>query len=931
MAHRGNPHTLPRARSVVGRDTELARIEEFLTGTCLPAALVLAGPAGIGKTALWQAGVVAAREREHRVLVSRPLETDAGLSLAGLLDLFGELVDEVGGELPEPQERALRTALLREDAKGPPLDPRALNAAVHGALRNAAAGRSVVIAIDDVQWLDPPSLAVLRHAVRRLDDERVRLLVAARAPPGSALPDLGLQAESAKEIVIGPLDLEEMSELLARELGRHLPRPALRRVAELSGGNPFYALELCRSTDRGSLDQLSGLTEGEGLQRLVGARLAELPPATQDALGTVAALDRPTTAVVGDVLSDEAVLDAAFRAGVLEQDGAFLRFAHPLLAAAAHAALPPRRRREAHARLAAVVTNPEERARHLAAATLIPDSAIAAALDAGASAADHRGAPTAAAELLERAAALTPDDDRAAAAQRRIDAARHHTRAGDDRRGVNICRALVAELEPGPLRADALRTLATSTQIPVSEASALGRQAVEECGDDPDLRVGCLLSLTMPLMGEDWQAARATAKEAVAIARKASRPALKAALTALGEIEACMTPGGGREMLREALALETERNFAAGWDDPASVLAFAHMLVDELDEARALLESGRQRAMDAGDEQGTEDIDRVLAQVEVRAGNLVRACSHAAEGMAIAEQGEPSWSVSGQLFVRALVAAHEGDADLVRELTARGLSTAEELGDEVYVIQHHGVLAFLELSLGDPGEALSHLELIDVRLDRLGITEPREPGGYLSDDEVIEALIGVGRLEDAAAKLEAWEQLGREIDRPRVLATGARAHGLLAADRGDLDRAVASFQEALDHHDRLPIPIERGRTLVALGSVHRRAGHRRHARSALEEALGLFERIGARIWADRARAELGRLGGRAPAGDELTPTERRVGQLVAEGRTNKEVAAALFISVRTVEANLTRIYSKLGVRSRTELAARGLENKHGPG
>ena len=180
---------MPRDRSVVGRDTELARIEEFLTGTCLPAALVLAGPAGIGKTTLWQAGVAAAREREHRVLVSRPLETDAGLSLAGLLDLFGELVDEVGGELPEPQERALRTALLREDATGPPLDPSALTAAVHGALRSAAAGSSVVIAIDDVQWLDPPSLAVLRHAVRRLDDERVRLLVAVRAPPGSALPD----------------------------------------------------------------------------------------------------------------------------------------------------------------------------------------------------------------------------------------------------------------------------------------------------------------------------------------------------------------------------------------------------------------------------------------------------------------------------------------------------------------------------------------------------------------------------------------------------------------------------------------------------------------------------------------------------------------------------------------------------------------------
>lgn len=928
MAHRGNPHPLPpAAHSVIGREAELARIDEFLGQTDPPAALVLDGPAGIGKTTLWHAGIAAARgSYEHRVLVSRPLETDAGLSLAGLLDLFGEVVDEVGGDLPEPQERALRTALLREDATGPPLEPSALNAAVHGALRNAAAGRSLVIAIDDVQWLDPPSLAVLRHAVRRLQDEEVRLLVAVRAPPGAASPDLGLPADRAKRITIGSIDLDDMRELIARELGHHLPRPALRRIAELSGGNPFYALELCRSNDPGSVDQLSGLAEGKDLQRLVGARLAELPPATRDALGTIAALDRPAAAVVGEVLPNESVLDAAFRAGVLQEEGALVRFAHPLLAAAAHAALPPRQRRQAHARLAAAVKDPEERARHLAAATVAPDAAVAAALDAGAGAADHRGAPAAAAQLLERAAALTPSDDRRAAARRRVDAAQHHTRAGDDRRGIDICRALVAELEPGEMRAEALRTLALSAQIPVREAVALGRRAVEECGDDPELRVSCLLSLAEAMKGDDWRAARVTAKEALIIARTASKPALKAALCAIGEVESSITPGGGREMLREALALETDRPFRPGWwDDPATDLGGAHIWADELDEARALLEPARRRAMDAGDEESAADIDRLLAQVEVRAGNLDRAQAHAEEGMAIAEQGEPSWSVSSQLFVSALVAAHRGEADLTRELTARGLAMAEEVGDEVFQILHRCVLGFLELSLGDPGAALSQLESLPVRLERLGIHEPREPGAFLSNEDEIEALIGVGRVDDAEAVLDAWEKLGREIDRPRVLATGARARGLIAAERGDLDRAIAALREALGHHDRLPVPIERGRTLVALGSAYRRAGQRRNARATLEEALELFDRIGARIWADRARAELGRIGGRSPVGDELTPTERRVAQLVVEGRTNKEVAAALFVTVRTVEANLTRIYSKLGVRSRTELAARGLE------
>ena len=768
----------------------------------------------------------------------------------------------------------------------------------------------------------------LRHAMRRLDEDQVRLLVAERETPQSAAADLGLSLERVNRVEVGPLDLEEIRELIAGELGRHLPRPALRRIAELSGGNPFYALELCRSSD-GESEPATGFAKGEDLQRLVGDRLSELPQDTRDALGTVAALARPSSVVVSQVLGDEAALDPAFRAGVLAEDGELLRFAHPLLAAAAYAALPPRRRREAHDRLAVIVDDPEERARHLAAATVAPDAAVAAALDAGARAADSRGAPAAAGELLERAASLTPDDDRAAAARRLLDAAQDHVRAGDGRRGTVISGRLVNELEPGPLRAEALRTLALNERI-VSNAVALGRQAVKECGDDPDARVDCLLCVAQAMRGDDWYAARVTAQEALAIARTASPPALRAALASVGELEASMTPGGGREMLREALALETEPTSQLGWWDPAVDLGGAHMLTDELDEARELLESARQRATDAGDEDTAENVYRYLAQLEVRAGNLAPALAYAEEGMALVEHETASWTLSSQLFVRALVAAHQGDADMARELTARGISMTEELGDEVFAILHHCVLGFLELSLGNPGEALSHLEPLPARLERLGIREPREPGAFLSEEDAIEALIGAGRIEEAEARLEAWEELGREIERPRVLATAARARGLLAADRGDLDGAIASLEGALGHHAGFPVPIERGRTLVALGSAYRRAGRRRNARATLKEALKIFEQIGARIWADRARAALGRLGGRAPSGDELTPTERRVAELVAEGRTNKDVAAALFVTVRTVESNLTRVYGKLGVRSRTELAARGLPPEDEP-
>ena len=279
---------------------------------------------------------------------------------------------------------------------------------------------------------------------------------------------------------------------------------------------------------------------------------------------------------------------------------------------------------------------------------------------------------------------------------------------------------------------------------------------------------------------------------------RASRPALRAALTSVGELEASMTPGGGRGCCARRSRSKRSATFQPGWWDPAIDLGGAHIWADELDEARELLESARQRATDAGDEETAEDVCRYLAQVEVRAGNLARAQAHAEAGMAIAEQEEPSWVLSGELFARALVAAHQGDADLARELAARGIPMTEGLGDEVFAILHHGVLGFLELSLGNPGEALAHLEPLPARLERLGIREPREPGAFLSEEDAIEALIGTGRIEEAEARLDAWEELGREIERPRVLATAARARGLLAADRGDLDRAIAHSRRPSD-------------------------------------------------------------------------------------------------------------------------------------
>jgi DNA-binding CsgD family transcriptional regulator len=229
------------------------------------------------------------------------------------------------------------------------------------------------------------------------------------------------------------------------------------------------------------------------------------------------------------------------------------------------------------------------------------------------------------------------------------------------------------------------------------------------------------------------------------------------------------------------------------------------------------------------------------------------------------------------------------------------------------------VLGFLELSVGDPAAADRILRPLAARLASFGW---REPSVYGELPNAIEALVELGELGEARRLLAELQDRLTRIESPWGEASAGRSEGLILAADGDLAPAVAALERALTVHDRLPQPFDRGRTLLALGAVQRRTKKRGAARQTLQQALAVFEELGAVLWAEKARSELARVGGRKPAGDELTPTERRIAELVARGRTNKEVAAQLFVTPRTVEGHLTRIYEKLGVRSRAELAHR---------
>jgi DNA-binding CsgD family transcriptional regulator len=421
-------------------------------------------------------------------------------------------------------------------------------------------------------------------------------------------------------------------------------------------------------------------------------------------------------------------------------------------------------------------------------------------------------------------------------------------------------------------------------------------------------------------MRGDLEPALEAARSAVAVAESAGdTETLVRALTALAEIEGTMAVGDPVDRLRQASALEETTQGVPIALSPQTYLGRWHMRSDDLTTARELLEAQAERAAELGDEGARPVILYMLCELEVRSGNWERADAYAGQYRDVMRLDEVH--VLGhevRHWTQALVDAHRGRIDAAREHAEAGMEAATGAGRQGWLLRNRAVLGFIELSLGEYAAAAERFELVLGKLAEMGV---RDPGVYPVRQDAIEALIGVGDLDRAEAEIVALEERARELDRPWALCVAARCRGLLLAAQGDLDGALASLEQAIVEHERLPMPFERARTLLALGQVQRRVKQRRAARETLESAQAIFEELGAVLWVTKAREELARIGGRKASAGGLTPTEQRVAKLVAEGRTNKEVAAALFVSVKTVEANLSRVYAKLGIRSRAELAS----------
>jgi DNA-binding CsgD family transcriptional regulator len=918
------PATRASTDELVGREPELAVLERFLDGMSVgPDAVLAVGEAGIGKTTLWNETLRRASARGYRVLLARPAQPETKLAYSALGDLLGEHFDEATASLASPQREALEIALLRRQARGSHVDQRAVSVATLGALRSLAARRPLLAAIDDLQWADSPTARVLGYVIRRLANERIGVLATMRAEYDLSSVQQWLSSERFRRLEVGPLSLGAVRRLVRTHTAVTLARPALLRLYSASAGNPYYALEIARALEHGVAGE--GGTHlprvPESLSGLLRARLRDLPRSTRRALLVVAALAQPTHSTVADAIGDaglaEHELERARLSGILAPEG--LRFSHPLLAAICYADAPDSQRRSVHRRLAEVASDPEERARHLALATSDRSERVAAELEAAATRARARGAPDAAAELAGLALARTPLKEEHALQVRRLAMGEYLLDAGDTERARAALEESVRALTDHPARSRAVELLAAllyETDGPRAAADFCEQLAVESA-DDLAVQV---VALTANDYDFDIPRAEASALRALELLSRLERPdlaLLSRTWIMLAHARFDLGEGLDTTLLARALAVRGDRDF-----DHAHLsnrwLAYLLKYADDFERAQEGLERSYTEARAAGDEGSLPHVLGHLGELERWSGRWEPMERHAEEQLELAEDTGQAYQLCWALHSIAFVHALRGRLHDARSAAERALQLSRELDSPYTEGAAAWVLGFVHLSADALENAVAEYRTVERIRSAVGLGEP---GRWRFQGDYIEALVGLGEIDEARSVAEALERTGRRLDRPWALAISARGRGLVLAGAGELEPALVALDEAIEEHRRLAMPFELGRTLLASGRVQRRAKRKRLARQSLERALEIFAGLGAPIWTEKARLELARIGLRPSAPHMLTETEERVARLAASGLTNREVAAAAFMSAKSVEANLSRAYGKLGIRSRAELGA----------
>lgn len=877
---------------VIGRDAELAAVRDALASP--GAVVVLTGEPGIGKTAVWREAV-AGLDAGQRVLTAVAFEGEGNLGYAVLADLLESLAGDIS-RLPEPQRVALEGAVIRR--READAEERTVATAVLSLFRGL--GGPTVVAVDDVQWLDEQSAAALGFAVRRLAEAPVRFLFTRRGDAASAV-ETGLR-DRLTSIAVGPLSDEETRHLLVDRAGG-LRKPDVRRVVAASGGNPLFALELGRMLQRG--DASTQLPREVGV--LLEARLAEAPPGAREALTAVALSPGLHAPELLSAVGADAVQEAV-RADLIDPDSEPVRATHPLLLAATLSLADPAECRLLHDRLAEVVTDVLRRARHRALAAESPSVDVARLAAVAAELAAARLDRRMACELGALALRLSPRDDRDRP-EHQVRLAGYYADAGETER----CLELLAEpeaLPAGLLRARAYVIRTDVDLVPFATMVDYLDRAMVEAGDDPFTRARVLTqragyALRGLLHGiadaESW------ALEAVAVA---ADPAVRR----LALFELAWARAALNQPVDDLLPVEPDGSgvlptFAFSVE---RVMAIRRMWRGELAPARAAFEEMLAVSEERGEDEATQILLTQLCELEMRAGRWSEIESRVDEMTTVTRyQGgatsDPRWG--------AAVSAGRGDPDATEryaEKAAAIIGDAEVLRWPRFEIDRlRGLAALLA---GDPVRAVSLLAPIWDHLRDGGILDP---GAFPLGPDLAEALAATGDLEAATSVADA---LAATTDHPWATASAVRARGHLAVARS-ADDADALFTDAARQYGDLGWMFDRARCLAHAGAALRAQRRVREARASLQAAVDLFDELDSPGWSRWAAAEMARLGGRRSS-IGLTESEAQVARLVAQGRRNKEVAAHLFISESTVEATLTRVYAKLGVRGRAELAGR---------
>jgi DNA-binding CsgD family transcriptional regulator len=911
---------------LVGRDEVLRAVAEFLEfGQPAPTVLSIEGDAGIGKSAVWLHAVSKATDDGMHVLQARASASEAGLAYLAVADLIGTAFDEHHHLVPAPQARALSAALLRSDVEEP-VDLRAVATGFLTVLTHSSAEENVLVAVDDVQWLDPESQRVLAFAARRLPPG-VRLLLTARTHADDPPPVAVATAveNDLQRIRLSPFSVAALHHLIRDRTGVSLPRPMLTRVARATHGNPLFALEICRALPPDALDAASELPLPipSSLRSLVETRLGSLSAGTRELLLMVASLARPTNDLVARAAparSWRASLTEAQRAEVVTVADDRIRFTHPLLASALYGGADPEDRRALHRRLADVVGDRDERARHLAAGTTEPDRDVAAELETAADRGRQRGAQDTAADLFAGAARLTPTAEPDDRARRMLGQAGALNAIGEFSTAESLARSVASVATDRELRVSALSLIAEIAWFngAAGEATRLAEDALTVADGDPAFQGPIHADLVRFNFSWNLRAAIEHAERALTLLGEERDPATLAhVLFDRMFAGALVGEPVSLSALDRAVDLEHRSLQTGGTPQPMPLLWFH--CTDDFAAARDRFTTEERWYAERGQEVWIADRLSHWAVAELRAGHTELAEHHVDSACAAVQQLSVRGPRAMVFEKRALVDAHLGRTTRARNTLTELLTSFQHSDQGWWAALTLSTLGLTEFFSGDLAAADAAWTQMRKQADNVGVVDILFDR---SEPFHVETLLRLGRPVEARAALQRLEERGRVLPRPWIEATLPRTRALVLADSGDVEAALVEL-DAVTIDGEAALPFELGWNLLVKGTIERRARRKRLAAESLGGARDVFRDLGADQFAGQATEQLDRVGLRRTS-PGLTPTEQRVAALAARGMTNREIAREAFISQKTVEANLGKVFRKLQIRSRSQLASHPL-------